>query len=390
MNKKIICILVSMLMCATAAAVTGFEISDENQEPQLYSVNPMQNRDMWDVQFQFDAGGLTGSLYMVGVGFDGEYFYCPTFNSATVYRFGKDGSYIDSFTMPGVPNLIDLAYDGTYFYGTSTTGTILYEMDLVAHSVISQVNLPAASYNVAYDADADGGNGGFWIGQWQNHLTLVSRSGATLDTISPVPDSMLGFAWDPWTNIEGYNGPFLWVFTGTSTGGQGVIKVIDLDTKTLIPSVQHNVATELGMGIAGGLEFTTDYAAGTGTLYGLVQGAGPPEDYVFGYEICVTNAPPLTPGAPSGPDQGVTGVEYTFTATTTDPEGDPIEYWFDFGDGENSDWVSPGSAKHIWATAGTYNVTVKARDAVHGGESAFSPPHEIEILGGPVLKVKKR
>jgi hypothetical protein len=99
------------------------------------------------------------------------------------------------------------------------------------------------------------------------------------------------------------------------------------------------------------------------------------------------NEPPDTPGAPSGPDQGVTGVSYTFNATTTDPEGDPIEYWFEWGDGQNSGWVTPGSAQHAWASAGTFEVTVKARDN-NGGESGFSPAHNIEILGGPILKIK--
>ena len=386
MEKKVLCILVSMLMCATIVAGAGNEIYDENATQSTPSVINVLNRDMWDLQFNFDMGGQTGSLYLVGVIFDGDYFYAAEFNSATIFRFDKDGNYMDSFTMPGVPNLLDFAWDGTYAYATSTTGTILYQLDMAGHSVVSQISLPQVTYNVAYDADADGGAGGFWIGQWQNHLTLVSRTGAVLDTISPVPESCFGLAWDPWTQITGYNGPFLWIFTGTSTGMDGIIKVIDLDTKAIVTGVSHNVATELGAGIAGALELTTDYEAGTATLYGSIQATA--DDYAFGYEISITNSPPLTPDAPDGPDDGITDVEYEFEASTEDPEGDPIEYWFDWGDGENSGWVASEKAQHAWTSAGTFDVTVKARDAIHLGESDFSPAHQITIVAGPLLEIQ--
>ena len=390
MTRKIISILVCMLMCVTVSAVTGAELFDENNHS--LSVSNVQNRDIWDVQFQYDVGGDTGSLYLAGVVFDGTNFYVPEFNSATIYRFDHDGVYLDSFTISGVPNLVDLTYDGTYTYGMSTTGTTIYEMDMAGHTLVSSIPISQASYNIAYDADADGGNGGFWIGQWQTHLTLVSRSGAVLDSISPVPDSMFGLAWDNVCEITGYNGPFLWIFTGTSTGGQGVIKVIDLDTKAIISSVQHNVATDLGMGIAGGLEFTTEWADGFATLYGIIQGADPVDDYLFGYEICTTNEAPDIPDAPDGPSSGIEGQEYTFEATTTDPEGEDIYYWFDWGDGENSGWVGPyasgetGSASHIWDAEGTYDVTVKAKD-VNGRESGFSAPSSILIESGPMLEI---
>lgn len=380
-----------MLLCVTVSAVTGTELVDENAQ-QASSENNVKNRAMWDVQFQYDVGGDTGSLYLAGVVFDGTYFYVPEWQTSAIYRFDHDGVYLDQFSISGVPNLVDLTFDGTYTYGMSTTGTTIYEMDMAGQTLVSSIPISSASYNIAYDADADGGNGGFWIGQWQTHLTLVDRTGSVLDSISPVPDSMFGIAWDNICEITGYNGPFLWIFTGTSTGGQGVIKVIDLDTKAIIPGVEHNVALDLGMGIAGGLEITTEWADGYATLYGLIQGDGPPEDYLFGYELCTTNAAPNTPPAPDGPASGIEGIQYTFEATTSDPEGEDIYYWFEWGDGENSGWVGPyssgatGSASHIWTAAGNYPVTVKAKD-INGRESEFSPASNILIESGPMLDI---
>lgn len=382
-----------MLLCVTVFSVTGNEIAEQNESPSITLSKSMGKRDMWDVQFHYPVGEDTGSLYLVGAAFDGNYFYCPEWASSTIYRIDRDGVYIDSFTISGVPNLIDLTYDGEYVYGAGQSpANVIHIMDMVNQTKVGQINAPAAAWNIAYDADADDGNGGFWIGQWQTHMTLIDRNGQTLDSITPVPDSVLGYAWDPWTQIEGYNGPFLWVFSGTSTGMPGTIKVIDLDTKTLIPGVEHNVAAELGAGIAGGLGFTTLWENGKATLYGMIQGDD--NDYLFGYEISLTNMPPETPEPPSGPNTGLKGVEYTFTAVTTDAEEDQIFYMFDWGDGTSSDWVGPfnsgatGNAKHSYTSVGTFSIIVKAKD-INGGESGWSGPHTISITeGAPIIQIQ--
>ncbi len=80
-----------------------------------------------------------------------------------------------------------------------------------------------------------------------------------------------------------------------------------------------------------------------------------------------TNQPPNMP-AVSGPSKVKVGVTQQFSALTTDPNGDMIQYYFDFGDGTNSGWtpmVNSGIAaqvSHSWATKGTYIVKAKARD----------------------------
>ena len=97
------------------------------------------------------------------------------------------------------------------------------------------------------------------------------------------------------------------------------------------------------------------------------------------------NQPPRKPEIKDdSPEKGVVGEEYTFTAETDDPDGDDVYYWFDWGDGTNSDWVGPylsgetGSASHSWDTEGTYYVKVKAQDR-EGAESEFSEDWEIVI-----------
>jgi outer membrane protein assembly factor BamB len=106
------------------------------------------------------------------------------------------------------------------------------------------------------------------------------------------------------------------------------------------------------------------------------------------------NTPPNTPDAPTGPSEGLKGVTYTFSAVTTDPEGDQVSYLFDWGDGTNSTWVGPynssvpGSASHVWTDAGNFSVKAKAKD-VNGAESGWSNPHILVISeGAPILEIQ--
>jgi len=88
----------------------------------------------------------------------------------------------------------------------------------------------------------------------------------------------------------------------------------------------------------------------------------------------------------SGPSNGVAGNEYTFTASTTDPDGDQIFYLFDWGDETNSGWLGPYSsgiqvnASHIWTNSGDNQIKVKAKD-IYSAYSNWSEPLIIHIYG---------
>ena len=93
---------------------------------------------------------------------------------------------------------------------------------------------------------------------------------------------------------------------------------------------------------------------------------------------------PVKPDAPDGPASGGADVEYTYTASTTDPDGDDLYYLFDWGDGKFSGWIGPKnsgqtvSANHEWAEQGDYQIRVKARDN-HGVQSEWSDPLPISM-----------
>jgi len=97
------------------------------------------------------------------------------------------------------------------------------------------------------------------------------------------------------------------------------------------------------------------------------------------------NNPPNKPNI-YGPDNGTTNVEYTFcTDTITDPEGDSLYCFWDWGDGNNSGWLGPYAsgqticASHRWAQPGIYCIMLKLKDD-YGMESEWSDPLCITIV----------
>ena len=103
-----------------------------------------------------------------------------------------------------------------------------------------------------------------------------------------------------------------------------------------------------------GFTVTLDY-------YGLTQQFG-----LYRY-VFIEDAP-ATPTL-DGPGSGNAGTEYTYTCVTTDPEGDMVSYCIDWGDNSEVQWYGPFpsgencNVSHVWSTAGTYCLRVKAKDA---------------------------
>ena len=77
----------------------------------------------------------------------------------------------------------------------------------------------------------------------------------------------------------------------------------------------------------------------------------------------------------SGPTLGEINTSYTFSTVTNDSNGDQILYWFDWGDGNFSGWLSlygsneTVNVTHTWMEQGNYQVRVKAKDVFNNETS---------------------
>ncbi|KYK34652.1 MAG: hypothetical protein AYK22_05025 [Thermoplasmatales archaeon SG8-52-3] len=98
----------------------------------------------------------------------------------------------------------------------------------------------------------------------------------------------------------------------------------------------------------------------------------------------IIGLPPETPDIPQGPTDGIEGEELTYSASTTDPDGDQIYYKFDWGDDTYSNWLGPINsgetidASKIWYKQGIYEIRVKAKD-INNRFSGWSEPLEVII-----------
>ena len=98
--------------------------------------------------------------------------------------------------------------------------------------------------------------------------------------------------------------------------------------------------------------------------------------------------PPNTPAAPTGPTQVGRESSYTYSAVTSDPDGDSIYFEFSLRSGsyDQSYWADPaasgraGSVNIYWSyySGTSYALRVRALDA-HGLYSDWSPELSITV-----------
>jgi hypothetical protein len=138
----------------------------------------------------------------------------------------------------------------------------------------------------------------------------------------------------------------------------------------------------------------TEYNSYVSAGYTYTYGAGNMDIWLLNIGN-INNQPPNKPAKPSGPTNGKAGEEHTYSSSTTDPDGDQIQYWFDWGNGENSGWIGPfdsgveTSASHIWNEKGNYEIKVKAKD-IYGVESEWSDPLSISMPKNKIINPFER
>jgi len=82
------------------------------------------------------------------------------------------------------------------------------------------------------------------------------------------------------------------------------------------------------------------------------------------------NHAPNSPTTPSGPDSGYIGTNYSYSTSATDPDEDALEYRFDWGDGNISEWGGP-TQSHSWSSDDDYIIIAQAKDT-SGATSSWS------------------
>jgi len=168
----------------------------------------------------------------------------------------------------------------------------------------------------------------------------------------------------------------------------------------------QEVAYEMSWGDTSALEWSSTYASGqevtrthsypdSGVYHVKVKARDTQlseTDWSDSIVVTIGFRPPNQPGKPSGPASCTTGIACTFTVKTIHPLGDSVWFQFDWG-GAVGTWGGPvasGSSyqeQHVFDSAGTFSVMVRARDA-RDGMSPWSKPLGVTVVqspGGPPL-----
>ncbi len=149
----------------------------------------------------------------------------------------------------------------------------------------------------------------------------------------------------------------------------------------------------------------TDGIYWTNETYSFTTEAGPPDnppgpppsvstELDFIPEI---NNPPDIPIKPSGPTFIELGVEYEYSTSTVDDDGNQVRFRFDWGDGNYSDWSEfvtsnvSVAMSHSWDSISNFKIRVIAQDE-NGLNSSWSPHLNItvsqdEVEGEPPVAI---
>ncbi|QOJ29679.1 MAG: T9SS type A sorting domain-containing protein [Ignavibacteriales bacterium] len=319
MKRTFLPFFILLLLSMNLMAQDSREISPELRG--FTQSNPTEA--MWDVVFDVNIQAATGgALGHAGVVWIPtlQQFWVSRWASGSIIVFNAAGTAVDSFVTSGFTGTRGLTWDGEFVYAVANTAAIR-KIDPATRATVATITTPSTVTGrfVSFDPTADGGNGGFWMGNWNAgnlNYYLVSRTGALLTQINNTAiTGTYGLTWDG----RSPGGPYLWVWS-QGAGANTPQNIIQISIATGQPTgVQHDVLTDVGLGnagaIGGGLFLSTDFVAGKLVLGGVLQGV---PDRLFAYELLTLDAGVLQPFNLTAPAAGtvVTSVPNSTTPVT--------------------------------------------------------------------------
>jgi hypothetical protein len=340
---------------------------------------------MYDLLYEYPVGIGGGEA---GIEADADYIYTSLWNDSLFIRYEHDGTFFDTFSIPGVEHIRDLAYDGSYFYGGASAAT-LYEMDFTNQTLISTITAPTDIRAIAWDAVNDC----FWANNWSSNITQFDRNGNVINSYScGAFGSFYGFAWEELTS----GGPYLWGYSQDGNGNE-LVKMdiaagcIQVETYDIADSGLNYTNTDIagGLFISQEVQGFEDYQV----IGGMIQNLS-----FWGLELGWV--PSLdVPMAPSDftaitDPSGAQEVTLSWTAPTHTMAGNPLtnllEYRIYLDDmliytGTNPVVGAFETYLHVGAPGGMHSYRVAYLNSFGGGPYATATLWVGEDVPGPVI-----
>ena len=273
-----------------APGIAPSEYETANSISELDAANFIPTVDaMWDLQYTIDIENPTGKGDLVGCYFFNNEFLFTAWAHNAIYRFDQVGNFLGvSFITDSSGAILDsiraVTSDGISLFMTDNSAQI-YEINPSTDSIIGIIDGTLAGFPIrfaTFDSTADGGTGGFWVGNYNTDIVLLDRSGGILNSVPASTHGLVGMYGAAVDNFSD-GGPYLWVFHQGASGSAAVINQLKLPLGTQT-GIERDVAAELGVAIdaAGGLFISDEIIGGQLTLAGILQADN---NLAFGYEL---------------------------------------------------------------------------------------------------------
>jgi hypothetical protein len=285
------------------------------------------SRDTWDLQFTWPTYYNDGEA---GCESDGNFIYTAKWNGDRFSKYTLDGTWVEDFTIPGVTNVRDLAYDGTYFYGAAAN-TSVFQMDFETHTLVSTINAPTAVRAIAYNDDEMT----FYGNNWSTDITEFDMTGAMVSSFAAGGlTGIYGMAYDNWSD----GGPFLWIYDQ----GANNLNQVTLPDGTFTGFTVDVQAITGATSSAGGLFTQPGIVEGTVTIGGNSQ-----NEMIWGLELA-----PYTGGSGTVPDGLISFNVYRDGVVIGNKEynGEGTEEWIKYVDNP----VMPGT--YLYEVSALYDL----------------------------------
>lgn len=280
----------------SSQSITFTNNGDGDVKWNIIAQNPAgtgSDKDAWTIQKTFDTSGDL----QTSIAFDGEFFYTTsTFNLGTFFKYDKEGNFIEEFSIPGMYYMLyDLAFDGTYFYGSDYSNH-LFCLDLRNKQLIKETIVASEPSLKITHCSYDPRNDQFWVGSF-NSVGRIDRDGNVTVSFRPINNTKdVGAFGSAFDNVTP-GGPYLWFSneeaSGTNQVDQLEIIQYNLNTRSVTP-ISHMIDDVPGYQIGTvnvpnyicGIEATTSYVDGTLSLVGVLKQS---PSRIFIYELAKTH-----------------------------------------------------------------------------------------------------
>ncbi len=262
------------LICSIS--ISAFSQSDKVEIAPNANLDPQAavETDSIVATWTFPCAAFIGEY---GVNTNGVDIYVSQWLDDSIARYNDQGNVLETFVVPGVGHVRDMAFDGQYYYG-SPNDFFFYVLDLDNKTLINTVNVSFKIRGLTYDPIENV----LWASEhWTPHVYKMDLQGNILDQWMPsgvTMESISGLAIDNVTS----GGPYLWGFSQEGSGAMIIRYDIAAQAQsgTIIDVTQLPGVTS----IAGGLFISEMLLDDSPLMGGMIQ-----NDMVFAFDLAYAN-----------------------------------------------------------------------------------------------------